>query len=218
MVAQGVWTAELGQEMEHKVKTLLVGAITASLLVAVGVTVVSLLQTPTYETSAMVLVDVGSPTQATGNGKIQLIPNAPAPESLQGLAQRMAIVIDSRPVADEVINRLGLGISPDELLKNLSVEQAETPQLIRLTYTDTDPARAKEVVGTVGRVAAERITGTGSENLPLDTELTANVYEKAEVPEAPVSPKPLRNGLLALVAALALSAVLIEARRRVFGS
>ena len=38
-------------------KTLLVGAITASLLAAVVVSVVSLMQTPTYEASARVLVD-----------------------------------------------------------------------------------------------------------------------------------------------------------------
>jgi hypothetical protein len=37
------------------------------------------------------------------------------------------------------------------------------------------------------------------------------------LPDASASPKPLRNGLLALVVALALSAALIEARRRVFG-
>jgi uncharacterized protein involved in exopolysaccharide biosynthesis len=43
------------------------------------------------------------------------------------------------------------------------------------------------------------------------------VWEPATLPDASLSPKPLRNGLIALVAALALSAVLIEARRRVFG-
>jgi hypothetical protein len=56
--------------------------VVAVVLVAVAVTSASLLQTPTYEASALVLVDEGSPAQGTGNGKIQLIPLAPTPETL----------------------------------------------------------------------------------------------------------------------------------------
>jgi capsular polysaccharide biosynthesis protein len=39
------------------------------------------------------------------------------------------------------------------------------------------------------------------------SQLTAPVYEKAVVPESPVSPKPLRSGLLTLVIGLVLCAV-----------
>jgi capsular polysaccharide biosynthesis protein len=45
--------------------------------------------------------------------------------------------------------------------------------------------------------------------------MTATLFYKASVPDAPASPHPLRNGLVALVVALALSAALIEARRQV---
>jgi len=104
-----------------------------------------------------------------------------------------------------------LRMSPDELLDSLLVEQVGTSQFIQLTYTDTDPERATQVVNTVGQVSSERISETNA----TSNNITATVYEKAEVPSAPASPKPLRNGLLALVVALALSAALIEARRRV---
>jgi len=104
-----------------------------------------------------------------------------------------------------------LRMSPDELLDSLLVEQVGTSQFIQLTYTDTDPERATQVVNTVGQVSSERISETNA----TSNNITATVYEKAEVLSAPASPKPLRNGLLALVVALALSAALIEARRRV---
>jgi capsular polysaccharide biosynthesis protein len=195
------------------VKTLLVGAITASLLAAVIVTVASLLQPPTYEASAKVLVNLHSKKCSR---QICLIPLAPS-ASLTQLA-REAVRIDGPSVAKEAIRRPGLEVSADELLDGLSVRQVRQDEpFIRLSYRDTDLERAKEVVGTVGRVAAERITGTGSEKMPLDTELTATVWEPATLPDAPASPKPLRNGLIALVVALVTLAALIEARRRVFG-
>jgi uncharacterized protein involved in exopolysaccharide biosynthesis len=59
-------------------------------------------------------------------------------------------------------------------------------------------------------VSSERISVKNEAN-----SMTAALYDKASVPDAPASPKPLRNGILALVVALALSAALIEAGRRV---
>jgi capsular polysaccharide biosynthesis protein len=184
----------------------LVRAITASLLAAVVVTVASLLQTPTYEASAVLMVG----QKELSDGKIHLIPLAPAPETLQQLTQTMAIAIESRPVAEGTIRRLGVGMSPADLLNNLTAEPVEASQFIRLSCTDTDPARAKEVVNAVGRESSESLSVAAA------AVMTATVIDKASVPEAPASPRPLRNGLLALVVALALSAALIGVRRRVW--
>jgi hypothetical protein len=60
--------------------------------------------------------------------------------------------IDGPSVVKEAIRRPGLEVSTDELLDGLTVRQVEP--FIRLSYRDTDPERAEEVVGTVGRVAA----------------------------------------------------------------
>jgi capsular polysaccharide biosynthesis protein len=184
------------------VKKLLVWAIAASLLAAVVVTVASLLQTPTYEATALVMVDRN---EQNSYGRIH-----PIPEGLPQLTQTMAIAIESPTVAEGTIRRLDLRMSPADLLNNLTAEQVETSQFIRLSYTDTDPARATQVVNTVGRVSSERISVKSAAN-----DMTATLHDKASLPEAPASPRPLRNGLIALVAALALSAALIEARRRV---
>src|SRR5215207_1259896 len=177
-------------------RTLLVVAV---VLVAVGVAGASLLQTPTYEASALVLVDEGSPAQGTGNGKIQLIPNAPTPKTLRALTQTMIHAIDSRPVAQEAIQRLGLEMSAAELLDNLTIAQDAAPNFIRLTYEGTDPYKVKKIVDTVSEVSSELIS-----ERTVGSKITATVWEKAAVPESPVSPHPLRNGLLTLVIGLVL--------------
>ncbi len=182
-------------------KTALVVAV-AVLLVAACVAGASLLQTPTYEASAHVLVGERSPAQGTGNGKIQLIPLAPAPETLRALTQTMTDTIDSRPVAEEAIQRLELKMSPAELLDNLTIEQDAGSSFIRLTYEGTNAAEATDIVNTVGEVSSERISEAGGAAFNL----TASVYEKAREPDnpTPVSSNPLRNGLLTLVIGLVL--------------
>jgi capsular polysaccharide biosynthesis protein len=152
-------------------------------------------------------VDERSPAQGAGNGKIQPIPNAPAGETLRALTQTTMMAIDSRPVAQEAIQRLELEMTPAELLDNLSTEQLENTSFIILTYEDTDPLRAQQIVNTVGKVSSELI----SERSAGGSKLRTTVYERVAVPLTPVSPHPLRNGLLTLVIGLVLCAALILA-------
>ena len=100
-------------------KTLLLGAITASLLIAAVVFMFSATRTPTYEASAVLTVG----QKELSDGKGGLIPLAPTPETLQQLTHTMVVAIESRPVTEEAIRRLGLEVSPDQLLNNLSIEQ-----------------------------------------------------------------------------------------------
>jgi capsular polysaccharide biosynthesis protein len=156
------------------------------MLIFVGATVAaSLWQTPQYEASAKVFV---GQKPATGEGNL-----AGNVEGLQSLTQTMIIAIDSRPVASEAIQRLGLRMEPDALLGNLDIEQVESSTFIQLTYTDTDPQRAQRVVNTVGEVSSERIAQISAAASPI----TAAVWEAAIVPNTPVRPDPVRNGVLA---------------------
>jgi capsular polysaccharide biosynthesis protein len=117
-------------------------------------------------------------------------------EGLQTIILTMIHAIDSRPVAEKAIGRLGLeGMTPAELLDNLTIEQVESTSFIVLTYESSDPVEATKIVNTVGQVSSELI----SERSAAGSQLTANVYEEAVVPDSPVSPDPLRNGVLAAV-------------------
>jgi capsular polysaccharide biosynthesis protein len=181
-----------------------VRAMVAVVLVAVCVGWwTGLFQTPTYESSAQVLVaqkQADQQTYVTRSGEeIQPLPPSPSVEKLQELTQTMVHAIESRTVAEEVIQRLGLQMKPDELLDNLTVEQIEGTSFIRLTYEDSDPMRAHLIVNTVGKVS-EHISPISA----VGSTFTATVWDKATLPLTPVSPKPLRNGLLTLVMGLVL--------------
>jgi receptor protein-tyrosine kinase len=175
--------------------------VVAVVLVAVAVTLASSTRMPTYEASAQVLVD-----QEQGDQQMNL---AGSGEEIQTIILTMIHTIDSRPVAEEAIQRLGLRMEPAELLDKLTVEQVKSPieqvvggNLIRLTYEGNDPVEAKQIVNTLGEVSSEFI----SERSAAGSNITATVYDKARVPDSPVSPNPLRNGFLTLVMGLVLCA------------
>src|SRR5215212_9429812 len=109
-----------------RMKVLWFGVV-ASLLACVLVTAVSLRQTPTYEASAKVLVDVRS---RECSREICLIPNAPS-ASLTRLATQ-EVRIDT--VAKETVRRVGLEMSPDKLLDGLTLRRVEP--FIQLSYRD----------------------------------------------------------------------------------
>jgi capsular polysaccharide biosynthesis protein len=160
--------------------------VVAVVLVAVGVAMASLMQTPTYEASVHVLL--GWEQKVPWNTLGYREPPT----------QEIMHTIETRSIAQDARRRLGLPIGAAELLDNLTVEQVEGTSFIRLTYEDTNPVRAKQIVNTVGKVAKP--------SFERSSPFTAIVWEKAIVPESPVSPHPLRNGLLTLVIGLMLCA------------
>jgi receptor protein-tyrosine kinase len=162
-------------------------ALTALLLTVIGLGF-SLVQKPVYEASIIILIG-----QKPGND----IPmNLGSDVSgLQQLTQTMAEGINTRTVAEGVVNKLDLRESPEEFLENLSVEQTGTTQFIEVSYADTNPEQAKRIVNAVGDVFSERVADVS----PTSSAITATVWERAVTPDAPVGPDPIRNGLLALV-------------------
>jgi capsular polysaccharide biosynthesis protein len=155
----------------------------------------SLLQAPIYQASIKILVgqDRGLATDVFN------VPN------LADLTLTMSEAVVSRPVAEGVVKRLDLEVPPDVVLAGISVEPVEETQFIEVSYADTSPKRAQRVVNTVGEVFSKRISeaGTGSGNI------TATVWEKAEVPTSPVSPNPQRYGFLALMLGIVVGVGLV---------
>lgn len=114
---------------------------------------------------------------------------------LQQLTLTMAEAVASRPVAKAASERLDMPIAPEDLLEDLDAEAVQETQFIEVTYTDTNKARAQRVANAVSAAFADRVT----EVSPSVNAVTATVWEKAELPDTPVSPNPVRDGLLALV-------------------
>jgi capsular polysaccharide biosynthesis protein len=154
----------------------------------------SFMQTPMYEASIKILV---------GQTREQLPPGTNPGANIwppEQLTQTMVEGIKSRPVAADVIQQLDLQMTPDEVLGSLQAESIQKSSFIQVTYTDTSPERAQEVVNAIGEVFPERV----SQLNPSETELFATMWERAEKPNGSVSPDILRNGLIGLVLGLML--------------
>ena len=145
----------------------------------------SFLQTPQYEGSIKVLIGQESGAKV-------------APVSvydLQQLTLTMAQAVDTYPVADAVIRRLNLSMSPEALVDKLDSEAIEETQFIEVTYPDSDPRRAQRMVNAVGDAFSEQVSTIS----PSANAVTATVWEEARVPESPVSPDPVRRAFFAFV-------------------
>lgn len=148
----------------------------------------SLLQTPQYEASVRILVGQ--------EGGITETPNDTS--GLQQLTETMAVAADSRPVAEAVIEDLNLQLESGELSQRYSVEPVPATQFIEITYQDPDPETARLVANSLGEQFSQQIDEVSTSANPI----TATLYETAGTPTEPVSPDPLRNGVLALVLAI----------------
>ena len=165
-----------------------------AIIAAIIVTLVSLamfLREPIYEPTARVWVE----------RELMIVPRAPGPDTrLTDTTPAMVRLATSRPVAKEARRSLGLQADSAELMDNLEIRRVRGTTFIDLTYPGTDRKKATQTVNTLARVASERLSEVPGKNL------TAVVWEEAQVPPAVTEPKPLRNGLLTLVGVWALYA------------
>lgn len=149
---------------------------------------VSYTQTPMYEGSIKILV---------GQEQRDGVPAGNLGQDVQGLQQltlTMAEAVATIPVARAVIEDLNLSLTPEEFLSRLTVQQVTNTQFISVSYSDTDPERAQQVASAVGDQFSTQV----SEVSASANSITAIVWERSEVSDTPVSPRPIRNGLLGL--------------------
>lgn len=172
-------------------------------LVFVGVALgFGLMQTPTYEASVKVLV--GQRQEGAVAGLSSDV------EGLQQLTGTLTQAVDSRPVAEVVIEQLNLKMTPDSLLENLEAQQIPETQFIEVTYKDSDPERAR----LIANATAQGLTDLISEVSPDNYAVTATLWETAETPDEPASPNLKLYIFMALIVGVALglaSAFLLEA-------
>jgi capsular polysaccharide biosynthesis protein len=170
------------------------GALLIAIIAAIIVTLVGLamfLREPTYEPTARVWVE----------RDLRIGPPAPGPDTrLTETTPAMVRLATSRPVAKEARRSLGLQADSAELMDSLEIRRVPGTTFIDLTYRGTDRKKAAQTVNTIARVGSERLSVAVGKNL------TAVVWEEAQVPPAVPEPKPLRNGLLTLVGVWALYA------------
>jgi capsular polysaccharide biosynthesis protein len=164
--------------------------ITLTAVLFVGATVgFSLLQTPMYEAKIKILVGLQRESNVTPNLGSDV-------SGLQQITLTMAQAVDTLPVAEAVTHELHLQESPEDLLEHLSAQQVPpNTQFIEVSYKDTNPRQAQRIINRIGQEFSEQVSDVSASA----NAVTATVWERAITPQAPVSPKPLLNSLLALV-------------------
>ncbi|MBA7656080.1 putative capsular polysaccharide biosynthesis protein YwqC [subsurface metagenome] len=78
-------------------------------------------------------------------------------QTIKGLMRNYALTIGSRQTATEVVNRLQLDITPDQMREKLTVDPIEEDFLIRIDADDYDPFIARDIAQTAAEVFVERI-------------------------------------------------------------
>lgn len=155
----------------------LLGIVTATAAGALAAGLISIyLMTPMY----------------TAVSQIYILNNQDAMVSLSDLQMGSSLaddyeeLIKSRPVVEEVAERMKLDMSYEELLGYLTVTNKENTRIIRVTVTYKEPSTAKEMADTFAEVSRKRI----SEIMNLDE---PNIVENAVVPKKQSSPNNVRN-------------------------
>lgn len=106
-------------------------------------------------------------------------------------------LIKSKLVTKEVIDRLDIGLTPEELAEKITVSPINDTQFVRIEVADKDGERAKMIADEINVVLQYKIRDL------IDIEGII-VVDKAEIPSAPDFPKPYSNMAAVYFAALLL--------------
>lgn len=125
------------------------------------------------------------------------------------LTKDYAELVKSRSVTEKVINQLKLNtvytdmreLDSRQLAEMISVDNTTDTRIIRITVTDTNPARAQDIANAIREAASLHIEAV------MDIE-AVNVVDYAEMPTEAVSPNILLNTLIGAMAG-AIAAVFI---------
>ena len=151
--------------------------------------------TPLYSSSTRIFVST-SPSDATQAYQGSLF-------ATQRITSYASLVKD-RPLAEKVADDLGGSIDPDVLRDEVTATVDPDTVILQITATDADPILARDIAQAYAeklRALVANLETPDGKNQPL---VKASIVDNAQVPDAPVSPQPVRNLGLAFVLGLLL--------------
>lgn len=144
--------------------------------------------TPTYENSSQFLVNQSSSQDA--NTQV----NSTDIRTNVELINTYNVIIKSPAILDDVAKELNLNMTSSQLSNKIQVASAEQSQVVTVTATDTDPARATEIANTTVEIFQKKIPDI----MKVDN---VTILSKAELSAnpSPVAPNPMLNIAIAVV-------------------
>lgn len=120
------------------------------------------------------------------------------------LTKDYKIMIQSRPVLEEVIEKLGLNINYKQLRNKLKVENPLDTRILSLTVTDPNPENAKEIVNQIA-LSSSKYIGDLMEVVP------PKIIELGIAPEEKSGPSIKKNAMMGGILGILLIAGIIVA-------
>ena len=167
------------------------------LSVCVGAALVfTFLQTPKYSStsSALIAVDTAASAGELSSGALYA----------ERQVSSFVALADSALVLDPVIDELGLNVTPQALRSRVSVSSPAGTSIVDVTVTDTNAGRAAEIANAITaslKNVTSDVVPTGPDG---DEIVTVTVVEPAAESSRPVSPRPVVNIALGLIAGVVL--------------
>lgn len=141
--------------------------------------------TPQYQSTAMVYI-LSKETTLTSLADLQIGSQ---------LTKDYKIIVVSRPVLENVIDKLGLMMNYRELKTKLTISNPADTRILSITAEDPDPRLAKEIADAVAGTASDYI-GDIMEMVP------PKMIECGEVPMQKSSPSNGKNAALGVLASV----------------
>lgn len=120
----------------------------------------------------------------------------------QKLVSTYGEIAKSRAISNEVINNLGLKMTPEKLSDKVNVSLVKDTEIIKIVVSDTDRELATKIANETAQVFKKNIVRIMKiENV--------QIIDEAEVPIFPVKPRPILNMAIAGVLGIMMSVFLI---------
>jgi capsular polysaccharide biosynthesis protein len=171
---------------------LIVLVVCAALAVAAAT---SLAQPKVYRASSKIVVFPG----ATLNPQFG--------NTAQAFTQTMSPLLKDDIIARQVIRKLGLNETPENVLRHLNVSNTPDSAVLQVSYDSHNPREAVKILTEIGSVFTDRVHQIlgGGKNAPV---ITAKDWGPAHASSTPISPHPVRTLAFAGIIGIALGIVL----------
>lgn len=123
----------------------------------------------------------------------------------QQLADTCSVIIQSKSVLDQVIEKLDLTVEPENLRDRIEVSAVNGTEVLSVSVSDTSPKRAMDTANMIADVLPdefERIVKAGG----------VEVVDYAEEPENPFAPNVILNVLAGVLAGFLVSCGIVFLR------
>lgn len=190
----GLVILELVHALKEKIALILAAVLAAAVLGWAGS---AFLLPKKYEASVNMIVNTRS--------EISGVVTSDNISSAENLVDTYAIIIKSNKVLNQVIDRLDLDMSFEDLYEIVSVNDINNTQVMKIAAQCSDPKLATDIVQTISEIAPAIVADAVEAG---SCKVVSDVYAKPN----PVSPNVSRNTLVIAAAAFVLVCAAIVLR------